>query len=294
MTSARNIYSYSDFPRPQNISSKLAIDMYRQYSRRGLSCKEDRPVAILGLEYRLAFSYMCVSLFGVLRKGSYKPSLSDTCLHETLVWKSDAEPLRKIKFRVSDQNQVVPSWSWMSRTGAIDYVSLPTNFRGTEINIDYDLVGDFDESSDAFQKKHCQLQVEFRKKLGASLNIDPSNDSWIRVIDNSELVGAVSFDECDGCNGRCHGNLLQAAVIGSARGLLAQCELEGVDPRASDREQYIVLLVEKDPRMKEHATEPSDKQPSGAAEKTYYNRIGLGIFETGWLESSTKELVYVL
>jgi hypothetical protein len=94
-------------------------ELYRQYSRLDLSSDYDRPTAIGGLQQRLLRTMGVQGGFGVF----YDPNKS-SLLHRSLLWRrgADTESLEKIAFP-SDRERV-PSWSWMSVSGGIDYFTL--------------------------------------------------------------------------------------------------------------------------------------------------------------------------
>lgn len=71
----------------------------------------DRPIAIAGLETRLARAFRTDSLFGVFEK----------YLHRGILWRRASGPLAKIGFPVGVR---IPSWSWMAYQGAVDFLDL--------------------------------------------------------------------------------------------------------------------------------------------------------------------------
>ncbi len=90
------------------ISNSMYEDIFTQYSRLGITVPEDRPIAIGGLESRLAYFYKTQSMYGILK----------CFLHTSLLWqRSGNEPLQRIDFK----GKKVPSWSWMAYSGAIRY-----------------------------------------------------------------------------------------------------------------------------------------------------------------------------
>lgn len=93
---------------------------YKQYSRLALTKKADRPIAIAGLEKRLIRALGVHGGFGILGADSY--------LGRSLLWKRafDEPSMRRIQFGPECAIRV-PSWSWMSYEGAIDYLDAPFN-----------------------------------------------------------------------------------------------------------------------------------------------------------------------
>lgn len=96
---------------------------YKTYSRMALSVKTDRPVAILGLEKRLIKELGVHGGYGIF--DSRKPEHS-SYLGRSLLWRRDSGigSMKKIEFSVGKE---VPSWSWMSYEGPIDYLDVPFN-----------------------------------------------------------------------------------------------------------------------------------------------------------------------
>jgi len=101
-------------------------DLYKRYSRLGLSEDFDRPMAIDGLQRRILDALRTKGGFGVFDQDDRKG-----LLHRSLLWHRDVttadSPLRRIVFPSNWAISAVPSWSWMAYTGAIDYVSPPFN-----------------------------------------------------------------------------------------------------------------------------------------------------------------------
>lgn len=94
-------------------------ELYRQYSRLDLSSDYDRPTAIGGLQQRL------LRTMGVEGgSGIFYDSNKSSLLHRSLLWcrGADTESLKEIAFPTDRER--VPSWSWMSVSGGIDYFTL--------------------------------------------------------------------------------------------------------------------------------------------------------------------------
>lgn len=94
--------------------------LYKQYSRLGLTKNKDRPLAIGGLEKRLIRALGVHGGFGIFGADSY--------LGRSLLWSraSDQPSMKRIQF-CSKSTIQVPSWSWMSYEGGIDYLDAPFN-----------------------------------------------------------------------------------------------------------------------------------------------------------------------
>jgi hypothetical protein len=83
-----------------------------QYSKRGLTEKTDRCVAISGLEDRIARARKCQTRYGVFH----------LYLHRNLLWQRSGEERMK---RIGYKTQVVPSWSWIAYDGGIEFMDIP-------------------------------------------------------------------------------------------------------------------------------------------------------------------------
>jgi hypothetical protein len=90
-------------------------DLYRRYSRLGLSAMRDRPYAIDGLQSRLCRAFNVAGGWGVFDADH---------LHRSLLWRrgDGVAALDRIAFPAG-YGVVAPSWSWMACAGGIDYVS---------------------------------------------------------------------------------------------------------------------------------------------------------------------------
>jgi hypothetical protein len=102
-------------------------DLYKRYSRLGLSNPYDRPMAIDGLQRRLLRTMKSEGAFGVFDEGETRG-----LLRRSLLWHrgADTTSLSRIKFPADRVISAVPSWSWMAYTGGIDYLKL--DFDGVE------------------------------------------------------------------------------------------------------------------------------------------------------------------
>ncbi|KAB5566321.1 hypothetical protein GE09DRAFT_1272843, partial [Coniochaeta sp. 2T2.1] len=100
-------------------------DLYKRYSRLGLSNDFDRPMAIDGLQRRILDALRTQGGFGVFDEGDRKKGL----LRRSLLWyrADESEGLKRISFPSKRAISAVPSWSWMAYMGAIEYISPPFN-----------------------------------------------------------------------------------------------------------------------------------------------------------------------
>ncbi|KAH8716951.1 heterokaryon incompatibility protein-domain-containing protein [Phaeosphaeriaceae sp. PMI808] len=98
--------------------------IFEKYSGLALSRESDRPIAISGLQDRLAAFYSTDFTSGVARK----------FCHRSLLWKSSRNKWMK-PIHFPDGSDKVPSWSWMSCTGQISYGKLRQDVVYKEVEI---------------------------------------------------------------------------------------------------------------------------------------------------------------
>lgn len=91
-------------------------NIYERYSELNFTMDKDRSVGMAGLERRLLRAYGTTGRYGVLHSSSF--------LGRSLLWQraDSVDSLRRINY---DQNQKVPSWSWMAVMGPIKYRFVP-------------------------------------------------------------------------------------------------------------------------------------------------------------------------
>jgi hypothetical protein len=97
-------------------------NLYRQYTRLGLSQVHDRPYAIAGLQTRLLRAFGTAGGVGVFDEG---PALRGH-LRRSLLWRrgDGVATLTPIEFQAGDDgDRRPPSWSWMAYDGGIDYLA---------------------------------------------------------------------------------------------------------------------------------------------------------------------------
>jgi len=98
-------------------------DLYKSYSRLDLTNDYDRPMAIDGLQDRLLGTLKTLGGFGVFDEGVKKKGL----LRRSLLWhraESETKTMKRIKFPAARHAiSIVPSWSWMAYSGAIEYIT---------------------------------------------------------------------------------------------------------------------------------------------------------------------------
>ena len=94
-------------------------DLYRQYSRLDLTSDYDRPTAIDGLQQRLLRTMNVNGGFGILDDPN-----NNEFLMRSLLWCREVGIRRLKPIAFPSDRERVPSWSWMSVSGRIDYFRL--------------------------------------------------------------------------------------------------------------------------------------------------------------------------
>lgn len=173
--------------------------------------------------------------------------------------------------------QRAPSWSWMSRTGEIDYVGIDREtFRPAQLGFRYE------ELAETPGTKQLQLHAKLlRKKLDEASSVADNNE--VSAVRNGERmrVGKLSYDRSSTyvkAYGR--GDELHVVEIGSASRFGDPVE----DVLVGDRDKCLVLLVEKKPLV-----QGASNGAPGPGNGEYYHRAGWGIFEKDWLSSEAED-----
>lgn len=106
-------------------------DLYKRYSRLGLSRATDRAMAIDGLQERILAALKVKGGFGVFFEDG-KDGRGRGLLRRSLLWcrGADTDTLSRIQVPPGHAAIRVPSWSWMAYTGGIDYIT--PDFGGME------------------------------------------------------------------------------------------------------------------------------------------------------------------
>lgn len=141
----------------------LIQNLFKRYSTLSFNKYEDRPIAISGLEKRLATAFATRGGYGIFEQ----------YLMRNLLWqRADGSSLSPIKF---PPERNVPSWSWMAYAGGISY--LPVDF--DKVNWSQDLRSPFDSGSGQLGKRHWEangsnkqpiIPVSRARKLSAALS----------------------------------------------------------------------------------------------------------------------------
>lgn len=213
---------------------RLYQDLYMQYSRLAFSRIEDRPIAVAGLEKRLIKDFKTRGGFGVFDDGR-------GLLNRSLLWQrgSDENTLARIVFPI-DREVFVPTWSWMSYKGGIDYLEPPfQKVEWVKINSPW-------------------LSDDNRERLAgseASHTTDRSdNISLTAVVHDFELVANNDKESkiIHDIPGKTEGQILKCVVLGRQN--------DGIS--AQERRHYVLVVT-------------PCRQSRSKVNKTY-ERVGVG------------------
>jgi hypothetical protein len=152
--------------------------LFEDYSKRGLTVKSDRCVAISGLEARIADALECESRYGILQKH----------LHRSLLWLASDNKMERIAYTT----QHVPSWSWMAYHGGIRFMDAPYGTVSWVDTLCFDKECEFALVTDIGEFRDCTTQL---------------NGKDYSVFDRSGVKrGWIQYDVEDGeelCKERC-------------------------------------------------------------------------------------------
>jgi hypothetical protein len=135
--------------------------LFEDYSKRGLTEKTDRSVAISGLEARIAGGLRCQSRYGIFQQ----------YLHRNLLWQTSDNKMERIVYK----NRNVPSWSWMAYNGGIQFIDIPFSKVDWNNNLQFDKerelalitrVGKFRDCTMEPDGKHYAILDSGRTKRG--------------------------------------------------------------------------------------------------------------------------------
>ncbi|KAI4650401.1 hypothetical protein J4E93_002757 [Alternaria ventricosa] len=143
-------------------------ELYREYSRLGLSQPYDRPTAIDGLQQRLLRTMRVKGGFGIFDEG-----VTRGLLRRSLLWRRgvDTPSLTRIHFPSYSVVSNVPSWSWMAYTGGIDYLQPEfNNFEWEDLQSPWSPKAPDNVSSTDFNVANMALHATAREyDLGAAV-----------------------------------------------------------------------------------------------------------------------------
>lgn len=137
--------------------------LFENYSKRGLTVKTDRCVAVSGLAARIAHALECEGRFGVFQK----------YLHRNLLWQASGLGCEPIAYK----DRRVPSWSWMANAGGVQFVAIPfgrvswVNDLRFDKNSEYALIADLGE----FQ--NCKRNIKGNQHV--ILDLNGNKKGWI-------------------------------------------------------------------------------------------------------------------
>lgn len=152
----------------------------QDYSKRGLTEKTDRCVAISGLGARIARALDCKSRYGIFER----------YLHSNLLWQASDNKMEEIAY----ETQHVPSWSWMAYSGGIQFMDIPfgkvdwiDDLRfDEECDCDHAIIADVGVFQDCLMRPHG--------KRCAVLDSGGKERGWIQY--DAEDGGELCKEQC--------------------------------------------------------------------------------------------------
>ncbi|KAH8704602.1 heterokaryon incompatibility protein-domain-containing protein [Phaeosphaeriaceae sp. PMI808] len=253
-----NPLSSSDFPNCnssnfQKDHSSAFKYTFTKYTKLSLTEKEDRQVAIAGLEARLERFYGTISAYGILKKFFHESLFWHRAGDNGLVW------IEKLKDRS------VPSWSWMAYIGEIGYIDLPISIsdpcKDPQTNVRF-TYGEFHPGKCALQARLAQVSW--------SSHINRNGCKNCEMLDSTKnLVGFTFCDEEHGKDGEVtEYDIKGISCISIAKGAAPFEELGGGDV-------HFVILV-------------SPVEETGQNNQRAHRRLGVAFIKDGHLSFGDK------
>jgi len=126
ISAKRSFQSDPDFPRSikdrsQSTQVELFQSLFADYSKFGITEKEDRPVAIESLTKAMAKALDTNVSYGIF----------ECFLHRSLLW----QPAQNTLTQISYNSKAPPSWSWMAYHGQIKYLQIGPEDIEWDINV---------------------------------------------------------------------------------------------------------------------------------------------------------------
>jgi hypothetical protein len=149
-------------------------NLLKDYSKRSLSKRTDRAIALSGLAARIAEALDCEERYGIF--GLY--------LHRNLLWQRCN--LQNTMERIKYDSRDVPSWSWMAYTGGINFMKLDFGKLEVFSNLRFDMEHENDKQTliaNVWEFQDCHLkEMEEAGSVAAHCEIFDSCDAkkgWI-------------------------------------------------------------------------------------------------------------------
>ena len=138
--------------------------LFEDYSKRDLTKKTDRAIAISGLEASIARTLRCQSRYGIFER----------YLHRNLLWQASDNKMERIMYK----NQKVPSWSWMAYNGGIQFMDIPFGTVDWIDNLQFDKGHELALITDVGEFRDCTMEPD--GKHYAILDFSRMKRGWIQ------------------------------------------------------------------------------------------------------------------
>jgi hypothetical protein len=152
--------------------------LLEDYSKRSLTKKTDRSVAISGLVSRITSVLPHRSRHGVFEQ----------YLHRNLLWQASDSRMEKLEY----ETQLVPSWSWMAYNGGIQFMSIAFGTVDWNKNLRFDTEIDHALVTDVGNFQACTLKQE--EMHHAILDLSGIQRGWVKYDIGSG--GDICKEQC--------------------------------------------------------------------------------------------------
>jgi hypothetical protein len=146
--------------------------LFEDYSKRELTKKTDKCVAISGIEARVKGALRCESRYGIFQK----------YIHRNLLWKASDSKMEEIAYK-----RHVPSWSWMAYNGGVKFLDIPVGKVSWINTLRFDPERENALIADVGDFLRCTMELE-EKQFTVS-DSSGTRRGWIQydVVDGEEL-----------------------------------------------------------------------------------------------------------
>jgi hypothetical protein len=162
--------------------------LLEDYSKRGLTKKTDKCVAISGLETRIAGALQCQSKYGVFER----------YLHRNILWQASDCKMERIEY----ENQNVPSWSWMAYNGGIRFMNIRFGAVDWINNLRFDTESDRALITEVGKFRDCTLEQKGERYVISDFS--GTKRGWIQYdVERGEDICKEEFVVIGKKNNKC-------------------------------------------------------------------------------------------
>ena len=154
---------------------RLIFTIFEDYSKRHLTKKTDRVVAISGLHTSIANSLDCPGRYGVF----------EPFLHQNLLWQALDSEMQRIDYPTEE----VPSWSWMAYTGAVQFIKTRFYFVKWTNNVQFDNERTLALIVNVNKFQNCTIEPETTRSV--ILDLSGERRGWVQY----DISGTIYLRE---------------------------------------------------------------------------------------------------